>query len=334
MALRGPATTRRGRVGVEAAGVAGVLVLAVMWVRLAGTSPLLYQGGLFACSLAAVAVIAAATHPSEGPVAKALSARPLVLLGIISYGVYLYHWPIFLWLDQAGHLQGWSLLTAKITVTLAVSVASFIFVERPIRQGGLRWPRSLVVVPTTAAVVIGSLIVVTAPYVPVSATVSRPDSLHAVTDSIRTQSEPQGRLLLVGNSVPFFLAREGFEALKTRPPLHVLNGAFPICAFPPEATANRLNQSDGNNYSRPSGARKAGQASSFAERGPLHMGISWVSFATATMDSGSDRVAWIRQWFRRHCKVPSVCSPLMVHSSSPPAFIPSTRSAAESMVPD
>jgi hypothetical protein len=173
-----------------------------------------------------VAVIAAATHPSAGPVAKALATRPLVLLGIISYGVYLYHWPIFLWLDQVSHLQGWTLLAAKITVTLAVSVASFILVERPIRQGGLRWPRSLVVVPATAAVVIGSLIVVTAPYVPVSATVSRPDSLHAVTDSVRTQSEPEGRLLLVGNSVPFFLAREGFEALKTQPPLHVLNGRF------------------------------------------------------------------------------------------------------------
>jgi peptidoglycan/LPS O-acetylase OafA/YrhL len=44
MALRGPATTRRGRTAIEGAGVAGVLLLAVAWLRLPGTSPLLYQG--------------------------------------------------------------------------------------------------------------------------------------------------------------------------------------------------------------------------------------------------------------------------------------------------
>jgi peptidoglycan/LPS O-acetylase OafA/YrhL len=57
----------------------------VAWSSLAGTSPVLYQGGLFACSLAAVAVIAAATHPTKGPIVKALQVRPLVLLGMISY---------------------------------------------------------------------------------------------------------------------------------------------------------------------------------------------------------------------------------------------------------
>jgi hypothetical protein len=244
IALRGPAVTHRGRIGVEAAGIAGVAVLAVAWLRLPGTSPVLYEGGLITCSLAAVAVIAAATHPSKGPVAQALALRPLMLLGIISYGVYLYHWPIFLWLQRVTDLQGWSLFALQVAVTLAVSVVSYKVVESPIRRGVLRWPRSLVVVPTTAVVIVVSMIAVTAGYVPVSATVSRADSLRAVTGAVKTKSPTQARLLLVGNSVPFYLAREGFESLKTEEPLLVLNGAFPECAFPPSATAYRLSQSD------------------------------------------------------------------------------------------
>jgi hypothetical protein len=224
-----------------------VVVLALAWLRLAGTSSILYQGGLFVCSLAAVAVIAAATHPTKGPIARALRVRPLVLLGMISYGVYLYHWPIFIWLANGTALRGWRLFGAQLTLTLAVAIVSFIAVERPIRNGVLRWPRSLVVVPATATVVVVSLLVVTEAYVPASATVQRADSLHAVAGSVST-SRPQARLLMVGNSVPYFLAREGFEALKTDPPLLVLNDGYPTCAFPPDATAYRMNQSDGNNY--------------------------------------------------------------------------------------
>jgi peptidoglycan/LPS O-acetylase OafA/YrhL len=248
IAVRGPAATRRGRVGVEVAGVAGVVFLAVAWSSLAGTSPVLYQGGLFACSLAAVAVIAAATHPTKGPIVKVLQVRPLVLLGMISYGVYLYHWPIFVWLDRTTKLAGWRLFVIQFAITLAVSVVSFVVVERPIRRGVIRWPRPLVIVPTMAAVVVASLVAVTAAYVPVSATVNKADSLRALASSLKSPSHAQARILLVGNSVPFFLAREGFEQLKTQPSLLVLNGAFPICAFPPDATAYRLNQSDGNQY--------------------------------------------------------------------------------------
>jgi len=245
---RGQAVTRRGRVCVEVLGIAGTLVLAVAWVRLPGTSPVLYRGALFACSLAAVAVIASVTQPSPGLLAKVFQLRPLVLLGMISYGVYLYHWPIFLWLGHATGLQGWALFALQIAVTLAVSIVSFVAVERPIRHGALRWPKPLAVVPATAIVVAAAVVVMTSGYVPLSATVSHPDSLRAVTRSVRATSSQPARLMLVGNSVAFYLAREGFEQLHTSPTLVVLNEAFPICAFPPEATAYRLNDSDGNQF--------------------------------------------------------------------------------------
>ena len=246
VAWRGQAGSRRGRLAVEVLGVMGVLVLGLAWVRLPGTSPVLYRGGLFACSLAAVAVIASVTHPSPGPVARVFQFPPVVLLGMISYGVYLYHWPIFLWLAHATSLQGWSLFALQIAVTLAVSIVSFVAVERPIRHGALHWPKPLAIVPATAVVLVASMVAFTAGYVPSSATVSHPDSLRDVTQSVSETSSKPARLMVVGNSVAFYLAREGFELLHTRPPLVVLNEALPICAFPPEATAYRLNQSDGN----------------------------------------------------------------------------------------
>jgi len=167
---------------------------------------------------------------------------------MISYGVYLYHWPIFLWLGRTTGLAGWTLFTVQIAVTLAVSLASYVVVERPIRRGVLRWPRPVVVVPATVIAVVTSLVAVTAGYVPVSATVGRPDSLQAVTKSMTEKPLGASRLLVLGNSVPFFLAREGFEQLTTSPPLLVLDGAFPTCAFPPEATTFRLIQPNGAVY--------------------------------------------------------------------------------------
>ena len=72
----------------------------------------------------------------DGPFARALSWRPLAGLGLISYGVYLFHWPIFLWLtpDRTG-LAPVPLLALRLLVTLTIAIASFVFVEQPILRG-------------------------------------------------------------------------------------------------------------------------------------------------------------------------------------------------------
>jgi peptidoglycan/LPS O-acetylase OafA/YrhL len=254
VAWRGHAVTRRARVCVRGIGVLGLIFLAVAWTRLPGTSPVLYRGGLFACSLAAVAVLASITHPSSSRMTTVFEFRPLVLLGMISYGVYLYHWPIFLWLSHTTDLTGWGLFSVQVSVTLAVSAASFLAVERPILHGSLRWPRTLVIGPAAAMAVATLIVVTTSGYVPMPATVKGADSLPSVTHSLHkvTQSAADAsaatptRLMVVGNSVAFFLAREGFEQIHTDPPLVVLNDGLWICAFPPEATAYRLNESGGD----------------------------------------------------------------------------------------
>jgi peptidoglycan/LPS O-acetylase OafA/YrhL len=253
--MRGPVATVRGRVVVQSAGAVGATWLVIAFVVLPGTSPMLYEGGLLVCSLAATAVIAAVVQPTGSPVGWALRARPLIWLGIISYGVYLWHWPIFLWIGRTTDLRGWGLFLAQVGVTVVVAVASFVLVERPIRQGALRRSGRRLGFPAVAgaaAVVLAAVLFATVgarPPVTISASAS------ASASTSRSQSTPvvpggqaAPRLMLVGNSVPWFLAGEGFEQLQTKPPLTVLNAAYPSCAWPPESNAFRLNQTNGTAY--------------------------------------------------------------------------------------
>ena len=135
LAARGPvATDRPAARGVAALGVVALAASAWAWWAVGQADRALYQGGLLAYAALSTAVVLACTVP--GPVRTALSWAPLRLLGIVSYGVYLAHWPIFLWLDEAR--TGWSgvsLFAVRIVVTLVVAVASYVLVERPVRRG-------------------------------------------------------------------------------------------------------------------------------------------------------------------------------------------------------
>jgi peptidoglycan/LPS O-acetylase OafA/YrhL len=124
--------TRR-LLGVGAAGGAGVT--GWLWVTADGADPWLYRGGFVAAALAVVAVLAHAVLSPRSPTARLLAVAPLVRLGRISYGVYLWHWPLFQWLNaERTGLTGPGLLAARCGVTLAVATASYVLVERPLRH--------------------------------------------------------------------------------------------------------------------------------------------------------------------------------------------------------
>ncbi len=127
------ASVRSGR-GAPALALAGLAVIgwaAITWPARSGPA---YDGWLPAFSLASVAVIAGLQVPS--PVRAALSWGPLVALGRISYGVYLFHWPVFTLVDE--RLIDTSrvvLFGVRLAVTITIAVVSFRVLEMPIRRG-------------------------------------------------------------------------------------------------------------------------------------------------------------------------------------------------------
>src|SRR5262249_39952869 len=73
---------------------------------------------------------------------RALAWRPLRYTGRISYGLYLYHWPLFLVLNQARTgLSGPALLGLRFGATFVAARLSARFIEVPIRRGRVFWGR-------------------------------------------------------------------------------------------------------------------------------------------------------------------------------------------------
>jgi peptidoglycan/LPS O-acetylase OafA/YrhL len=147
--------------------LAGPLALAgIVWAMIAvpQTTPGLYRGGLAIFALASTTVVLSALQP-HGLVANLLSWRPAVELGRISYGVYLYHWPVFLWLSpertglDGGASQEAALFVVRVGVTLAMSIASFALIEQPVRTGRLLAGRRALAAAPAAAGVVAVLVV-------------------------------------------------------------------------------------------------------------------------------------------------------------------------------
>jgi peptidoglycan/LPS O-acetylase OafA/YrhL len=153
----------RRRSTMAALAVLAAAATAWSWTHLSGTDNLLYHGGMAASALAVAVVLAHIALVPEGVSARALSLPPLPLLGRISYGVYLWHWPVFLAANaQRTGQRGALLFVLRCLITIGVATLSYVVVERPIRSGVLLRRRSVALLGASCAVAAGVAIVVVA----------------------------------------------------------------------------------------------------------------------------------------------------------------------------
>ena len=158
--------TRWRRWGAGALSVLGVAMLAVLAHYATGSAREFRGGLLIVVALAAVLVVAPVALDQGGPVARVLALRPLVWLGAISYGVYLWHWPIFLALNgERTGWSGWPLFAIRCAATVAVAAASWWMLEQPIR----RWRPVIVPMLPLAGATAATAAAITMLVLPVSA---------------------------------------------------------------------------------------------------------------------------------------------------------------------
>ena len=161
----GPAWSRF-RVPLLVAGAAGLVTLLVLSVWVTTQTSALYFGAYGALALVMVTVLWAAGQPAPNPLARALEIKPLIGLGLISYGVYLWHWPIALWVRADNTpFDGPALFIARSALTLGISLVSYYVVERPIRRGWLPSVRGVGAKFVTPAIVVLAVICLLIPIV-------------------------------------------------------------------------------------------------------------------------------------------------------------------------
>jgi peptidoglycan/LPS O-acetylase OafA/YrhL len=134
---------------LDLAGVAGMGVLAWSFAHFTGTDPGVYPGGLVLAAVAAAALVGAAA--SAGWLAPVLGAAPLRWIGVRSYAMYLWHWPVIaLTAALTGDAPGTHWLWIPTTcLTIGLAAASWRFVESPILRDGFltccrTWYRRLI----------------------------------------------------------------------------------------------------------------------------------------------------------------------------------------------
>ncbi len=193
------------RTALVLCGLTGFAVTFVLSTRLTGNTPFDYRGGFAVSALAAAAVIVAAVCVPRGPIARVLATRPLVLLGTISYGAYLWHFPVSIFVDPARtHTSGLALLAIRFAVTVALAAASYRLVERPVMYGTF-WRSVRSITPAVALMVATVAVVVAGTVVPATAApriaTTMPASEHTALAQAGAFSTHPIRFYLVGDSL-------------------------------------------------------------------------------------------------------------------------------------
>jgi peptidoglycan/LPS O-acetylase OafA/YrhL len=152
--------------GFSVAGLVAVCLAVIAWGTVSENDSWLYRGGFLLFSLLSVLLILGSITLGS-PLRWLLSSAPFRRIGLVSYGIYLYHWPIFLWLSPRNTgLSDAVLFAPRAIISVALAAISFRYLERPVKSGrtlpGVS-ARVLVVMGTAVVIVVSLAITLVAP---------------------------------------------------------------------------------------------------------------------------------------------------------------------------
>jgi hypothetical protein len=209
-------------------GWAALLGLVALWGRLDGPTGFLFGGGELVVAVAVAVVIFAVVTAQGGSLARALGNRVFVYVGKISYGVYLWHFPLFTFMTaERMHLYGLPLLAVRIGVTMVIATGSYYLVEQPIRRGRMatlaEWRAWLM----TSGAFLGVVAVTVVATLPSAA-----EAAGTYRSSVTAASGAPVRMAILGDSVAW---RLGFALEAAQPEqtynVDIDNGAIVACGL-------------------------------------------------------------------------------------------------------
>ena len=113
--------------------ILGLLLIVLPALMLDKTSLFPGFNALYPC-LGAVFIILSGKHAhSQGFVNRMFTFKPLVFIGLLSYSMYLWHWPIFSFIKYLGFELTSNKVIISIAATLLLSYISWRFIEKPFR---------------------------------------------------------------------------------------------------------------------------------------------------------------------------------------------------------
>ncbi|MFC6707299.1 acyltransferase family protein [Flexivirga alba] len=187
-----------------------LLVLVIGFIVLDDASAIPFRGGLAVLCVLTVAPIVAGASRTGSVIQRLLAAEPLRRVGLISYALYVWHWPVIVFLND-GRLHLPAILRGLVELIVSVTLAylTYRYVERPIRSGGLRAlvPRRPRMGRPIAITVVAALTValVALPRSGVGAAEAHGKGIQ-VTIPPYQPSSTKYSVSLIGNSIPSSLA--------------------------------------------------------------------------------------------------------------------------------
>ncbi|MEH7464237.1 acyltransferase family protein [Bacillus thuringiensis] len=129
----------KARLVLDVIGGIALIVILVMFWKTNQYDSFLYRGGMFLLSIATAILVANLAHPASR-ISAFLRFRPLRWIGVRSYGIYLWHYPIITLTNPQGSAGEFQLTRAIFQFFLILFMAqlSWKFIENPIRKGALK----------------------------------------------------------------------------------------------------------------------------------------------------------------------------------------------------